>query len=31
MKTFGDASMKYKGKYQNTGQIDTCKLYEELK
>jgi len=30
MKTFGDASMKYKGKYQATGQIDTSKLYEEF-
>jgi len=30
MKTYGDASMKYKGKYQATGQIDTSKLYEEF-
>lgn len=30
MKTFGDASMKYKGKYQATGQIDGCKIYEEF-
>jgi dCTP deaminase len=30
MKTFGDASMKYKGKYQGTGQIDGSKIYEEF-
>jgi dCTP deaminase len=30
MKTFGDASMKYHGKYQNTGGIDGSKLYEEF-
>lgn len=30
MKTFGDASMKYHGKYQNTGSIDGSKLYEEF-
>ena len=29
-KTFGDASMKYHGKYQCTGQTDVSKLYEEL-
>jgi len=31
MKTFGDASMKYNGKYQNTGNIDVSKIYEEFK
>lgn len=30
MKTFGDASMKYKGKYQATGNIDVSKIYEEF-
>jgi len=30
MKTFGDASMKYKGKYQKTEMIDGSKLYEEF-
>lgn len=30
MKTFGDASMKYQGKYQDTREIDTSKLYEEF-
>ena len=30
MKTFGDASMKYKGKYQATGDIDVSKIYEEF-
>ncbi len=30
MKTFGDASMKYKGKYQGTGDIDASKIYEEF-
>jgi dCTP deaminase len=30
MKTLGDASMKYHGKYQNTGAIDGSKLYEEF-
>ena len=31
MKVFGDNSIKYKGKYQNTGQIDGSKLFEEFK
>jgi dCTP deaminase len=31
MKTFGDATMKYKGKYQKTGDIDGSKIYEEFK
>lgn len=30
MKTIGDASMKYKGKYQKTGVIDGSKIYEEF-
>jgi len=30
MKTFGDASMKYKGKYQKTNGIDVSKIYEEF-
>jgi dCTP deaminase len=30
MKSFGDASIKYHGKYQHTGQIDGSKLYEEF-
>lgn len=28
--TFGDATMKYKGKYQKTGNIDGSKIYEEF-
>jgi dCTP deaminase len=30
MKSFGDNSLKYHGKYQHTGQIDGSKLYEEF-
>jgi dCTP deaminase len=30
MKSFGDTSLKYHGKYQRTGQIDGSKLYEEF-
>lgn len=30
MKTFGDNSMKYKGKYQKTNNIDVSKIYEEF-
>lgn len=29
-KTFGDATMKYKGKYQKTGNIDGSKIYKEF-
>jgi hypothetical protein len=30
MKTFGDNSIKYKGKYQKTNSIDVSKIYEEF-
>ena len=30
MKTFGDATMKYKGKYQKTEKIDESKIYKEF-
>ena len=31
MKVFGDSSIKYKGKYQNTRDINSSKMYEEFK